>query len=203
MEIYAKSPAAAMETDPDGPGRPDGGPSLLFLIGARAAGKTTCGRALAQGLGLPFFDTDSLVRERAGLCVAQIVEREGWAGFRRRESAALRSLAPGLAGAGRSLAGVVATGGGLILDPANRELLRRHGLVVFLDAPPEVLAARLAAAPEAAQRPALGGGKQSLLDEARAGLAARRALYLAAAHQVLDAARPLREVLAELRNLCA
>lgn len=171
--------------------------SLLFLIGARAAGKTTCGRELAGRLGLPFFDTDFTLQESAGLSVAEIVEREGWEGFRRRESEVLRSL---VASAGPQKA-VVATGGGMILEPGNRELLRGHGQVVFLDAPAEVLAARLEASPDAALRPALVAEGRSALEEVRTVLAARHALYLATAHQVIDAARPLSEVLDDLQGL--
>ena len=170
---------------------------MLFLIGARAAGKTTCGRALSKSMGLEFFDTDAILRERAGRSVAQIVECEGWEGFRQRESDVLRSLASGAQG------GVVATGGGMVLAPDNRALLRRSGLVVFLDAPAEVLAARLEAAPKAAQRPPLGVGNAGVLEEVRAVLAARRELYLATAHRVVNAARPLPEVLADLQSLCS
>lgn len=185
-------------------------PKLLFLIGARAAGKTSCGQALARRLGLPFFDTDAMLQAEAGLSVAEIVEREGWPGFRRRESETLRGLAAKAeVGAGSAtgaapqapLVAVAATGGGIVLSAENRALLRRHGLVIFLDAPAKVLAARLEAAPEAALRPALtalGNKGQGVLEEVRAVLAERRELYLESAHRVVDAARSLEEVVGEV-----
>jgi len=172
----------------------------VFLIGARAAGKTTIGGLLAVRLGLPFFDTDALLQESAGLTAAEIVESEGWPGFRRRESDLLRALLgnfkPGRAEG--PFARVIATGGGLILDPANRVLLRSSGLVCFLKAPPKILAARLLAAPEAAQRPSLSGRPPHL--EMREILRQRNPLYRETAHRVIDAARPLAAV---LEQVCA
>ena len=59
---------------------------ILFLVGARASGKTTIGKAVAKILGLPFADTDQRLLESAGRTVDQIVEAEGWPGFRQRGS---------------------------------------------------------------------------------------------------------------------
>ena len=99
----------------------------VFLVGMMGSGKTTLGRALAQRLSLPFTDTDRVLVERTGVPVTTIFEIEGEEGFRRRESAVLAELAEGDAR-------VVATGGGAILSPANRELMRAHGTVVYLRA---------------------------------------------------------------------
>ena len=75
----------------------------IYLVGARAAGKTTFGGALARQLGCNYMDTDIHLRETTGETVADIVAREGWDGFRKRESAVLRAVtAPGT---------VIATGG--------------------------------------------------------------------------------------------
>ena len=169
----------------------------IFLIGARAAGKTTLGGLLAARLGLPFFDCDALLLEKSGLTVAEIVAREGWPGFRRRESELLRDLTAGLeAGEKGAFSRVIATGGGVVLDAANRALLRACGLVFFLKAPAKVLAARLLAAPEAAQRPSLS--TLAPQREIAAILRERAPLYREAARHTIDAARPPAEVLEQM-----
>jgi len=99
----------------------------IFLIGMMGSGKSTVGRALAQRLERPFVDTDKVLVERTGVPVATIFEIEGEAGFRRRESGVLSELAQGHDH-------VVATGGGAVLDPENRVLIRVGGTVVYLRA---------------------------------------------------------------------
>ena len=112
--------------------------SLIYLVGPRACGKTTLGKALSEVLDVPYCDTDHHLCERLGMNVATMVERWGWEGFRSRESESLRLASEELAGRG-----VVATGGGMVLAEANRRYMREHGRVFFLSAPGEVLAARL------------------------------------------------------------
>lgn len=168
--------------------------SILFLVGARASGKTTIGKALAQKLDLPFADTDQHLLASAGRTVDQIVAEEGWPGFRTRESAALRDVAD----AHRDGC-VVATGGGMVLAEANRQLMRQRGMVVFLDAPVQVLAERLGRNPLSSQRPSLTG--RGLVEEISQVLAERRALYEAAAHHVVDASRPLSAICRRIAQL--
>ena len=62
----------------------------VFLVGARASGKTTIGRNLARSLEYRFVDTDQYMLETSSLTVAQVVEKEGWEGFRRRAPDASR-----------------------------------------------------------------------------------------------------------------
>ena len=170
---------------------------IVFLVGGRGAGKTTVGRALARELGLPFTDMDEFLCGRAGQSVAELVAAEGWEGFRRRECAALREAA---AEAARSGVGVIATGGGAVLDAGNRDFLRANGVVVWLSLAPETAAARLGENPEAAQRPSLTG--KSMLEEVREVMEARAPLYAACAHYAVDAALPAGEVCAAvLRHL--
>lgn len=99
-------------------------PSALFLIGMMASGKSTVGKALAARLGWDFFDVDREVERRTGVTVAEIFEKEGEAGFRRRETEMMAELTirPGC---------IVAMGGGAPLFEVNRKLLKR-GLVVRL-----------------------------------------------------------------------
>lgn len=111
------------------------GATNVFLVGPMGAGKSTIGRHLARVLDQRFVDTDREIEARTGASISLIFELEGEAGFRRRESAIIAELvtSDGL---------VVATGGGAVLDPANRAALRQRGTVVFLHAPLEVLVRR-------------------------------------------------------------
>lgn len=111
------------------------GASNIFLVGPMGAGKTTIGRNLARIIGKRFVDADQEVETRTGATISLIFELEGEAGFRRRERAVIEELTAGV-----DL--VVATGGGAVLDPANRALLRTRGTVVYLHAPLEVLVRR-------------------------------------------------------------
>ena len=162
---------------------------VIFLVGARASGKTSVGLRLAEALAYDFMDTDAWLCGKEGRTVAEIVAARGWAGFRELESAALRE-------AGRGPRRVVATGGGMVLAAANRAFMRAGGLVFYLAAPAEVLAARLAAAPEREQRPSLTGRPAE--DEAALVLAEREKFYLETAHQVVAAEAPLEAVVADI-----
>ena len=100
----------------------------IFLIGPMGAGKTTIGKLLAKSLGVTFFDSDKEIEHRTGVSIPMIFEYEGEAGFRKRESEALEVLT--------QLSGIVlATGGGAVLMPENREFLTRRGFVVYLQCP--------------------------------------------------------------------
>ncbi len=108
----------------------------LFLVGLMGAGKTTVGRTLARRLCKEFQDTDQEIEERTGVRVPVIFDIEGEAGFRRREADSVARLT--------ALDNVVlATGGGVVLDPRNREHLKSRGCVVYLHARPGELAKRL------------------------------------------------------------
>jgi len=91
-----------------------------------ASGKSRIGRTLAKHLNRQFYDTDDLVSQRAKMDIPTLFEKEGEAGFRRREAEVVRSLA-----GNRNL--VVATGGGVVLDPKNCGYLRAGGTVIYLN----------------------------------------------------------------------
>lgn len=100
-------------------------PEKLFLIGPMGSGKTTVGRALAERWGMQFIDIDEAIEARCGVEVDHIFEIEGEAGFRVREASMLKEV-------NQQHAVVVATGGGTVMLPENRELLKAHGITVWL-----------------------------------------------------------------------
>ncbi|WP_228098015.1 shikimate kinase [Chitinilyticum piscinae] len=112
-------------------------PGNFYLVGLMGAGKTTVGRALARATGKTFYDSDHEIEERTGVKIPIIFEIEGEAGFRLREKETIAELCT-------KQDIVLGTGGGAILDPANRAELRKHGFVIYLNASPEELYQRTA-----------------------------------------------------------
>jgi shikimate kinase len=104
----------------------------LILIGMMGAGKTTVGRELAKRRQMRFADCDHELVARTGVSIPIIFEIEGEAGFRQREARLLDELTS-------EDDIVIATGGGVVLDPANRALLAQRGIVIYLDVPPHIL----------------------------------------------------------------
>lgn len=104
--------------------------TLIILIGPMGAGKTTVGKLLAQYLEYDFFDSDADIENSTGARISWIFDKEGEAGFRIRETRAIDKLTQ------KSYA-VLATGGGAVVAPANRDFLKR-GFVVYLKASVEV-----------------------------------------------------------------
>ncbi|MCC7451854.1 MAG: shikimate kinase [Anaerolineae bacterium] len=123
-------------------------PANIILCGFMGTGKTTIGQIIAKRLGWPFVDTDQVIEERQGKAIRMIFAEEGEPFFRRLESDLCMELATW-----RQT--VIATGGGIVVNPDNRAALQRAGLVVCLDAPAEEIAARLAGVTD---RPMLAGG---------------------------------------------
>jgi shikimate kinase len=102
------------------------GSANIFLVGPMGSGKTAVGRQVARLAGLPFVDSDHEIEQQTGADISLIFEREGEAGFRKREREAIARLT--------AQTGVVlATGGGAVLDADNRRLLRERGWVVYLE----------------------------------------------------------------------
>jgi len=148
----------------------------IYLVGLMGAGKTTVGRQLAKRMGRRFIDTDHEIEARTGVRVGVIFELEGEAGFRQRESKLLAELAhePDL---------VLATGGGAILKPENRALMKDAGLVVYINVAPNVLFERVR---HDRGRPLLQ--VPDPLAKLQELFAVRDPLYREAAHVVVDAA---------------
>jgi shikimate kinase len=97
----------------------------IFLIGLMGTGKTTVGRQLARKLKMDFYDSDRVIEERTGADIPLIFEKEGEAGFRKREAAIIDELT-------QMDNIILATGGGAVLNPENRNHLISRGTVFYL-----------------------------------------------------------------------
>jgi len=125
----------------------------LVLVGLPGSGKTAVGRRMASRHDARFIDLDATIEAAAGMSVGELFVAEGETGFRARERAAVADL--GRADPAPELRRVIATGGGTVVDPANRWALYRGRRVAWLNGPPEVLAQRLRNSPN--PRPLLQG----------------------------------------------
>jgi len=162
----------------------------VYLSGPMGAGKSTVAGLVAGQLGTRALDLDARVAELAGRSIPEIFSERGEASFRALEKEALQALPADV--------GVVALGGGTVVDDETRQMLLRTGILVTLTAAPEVLAARVGAGQE---RPLLGDHPQRDLERILEG----RAAAYAEAHAVIDtSALELEEIAAEVvaaRNL--
>ena len=156
----------------------------IYLVGMMGAGKTTVGRALARRLKLRFVDSNHEIEARCGVKIPVVFEIEGEPGFRAREVQAIAELT--------ALEGIVlATGGGVVLDPDNRRALAAHGTVVYLRATPEHLYERVR---QDRNRPLLAGGDP--LERLRELYRLRDPLYREVADVVIDTGRQSVQALA-------
>ena len=101
--------------------------STIILIGMMGAGKTTIGKSLANHLDKTFIDSDHEIQKRTGVKIPIIFEIEGEAGFRKRETDMLKELL-------KIDNIVLATGGGIIINEENRNLIKEKGTIIYLRA---------------------------------------------------------------------
>jgi 3-dehydroquinate synthase len=130
--------------------------STFFIYGPPGSGKTTLGRRLAESLSLPFYDLDDLIVSQAGMSIPEIFSQYGEADFRLREKAALSNALD-------DKPGVIALGGGALLDEANQEVVTAHGKLLCLQADYETLLRR--AQTTAGDRPLIAGDMQQRLED--------------------------------------
>ncbi len=114
---------------------------IVYLVGMPGSGKSVVGEELAGRLGVPFVDLDAEIEHETGRSVPEIFASEGEPAFREVEAAALVK-------ASTEDPSVVACGGGIVLEPANRITLRATGICVFLEVPIERLRERVRPGPE-------------------------------------------------------
>ena len=129
-------------------------PRSILIYGPPGSGKSTVGRLLASSLELPFFDLDKEIEVHSNKTIPGIFESEGETGFRARETTELHRCLSGDDG-------VVALGGGTLLDSSNRSLVESRGTIILLTAPPEILASRLSM--DENRRPLLAGDEKKHL----------------------------------------
>ncbi|MFK7159498.1 shikimate kinase AroK [Marinospirillum sp. MEB164] len=161
----------------------------IFLIGPMGAGKSTLGRLLAADLKRPFYDSDLVIEERCGASIPWIFDLEGEAGFREREAQMIDELT-------QQEGIVLATGGGAILRPENRQHLRERGVVIFLRT---TLTQQLARTRKDRHRPLLQtADPKAKLAQLREE---REPLYQATAHLIIDTdQRPPRQVMMDIKQ---
>ncbi|HMN55770.1 MAG TPA: shikimate kinase [Ottowia sp.] len=147
---------------------------MVVLVGMPGSGKSTVGRSLAHRMQLPFADSDAAIEQRLGCAIRDYFDREGEAAFRDVEQAVIDELTQGPPG-------VLATGGGAVLRPLNRQHLHERGTVIYLRSSPETLFRRLR---HDTKRPLLQ--VDDPLARLRALYAERDPLYRQCAHFVLD-----------------
>jgi shikimate dehydrogenase len=157
----------------------------IVLIGMRGSGKTTVGRILAQKLGRELVEMDELIARKAGLSVAEIVEKYGWAKFRAIEEEITNEVA-----ARDNI--VNAAGGGVVTREQNMQELKKNGILVWLKAGVETLVGRVG---EDSQRPLLAG--RTRREDVEITLSGRMPLYQRAADLVVDTENKMPEELAE------
>lgn len=163
----------------------------IVLTGPMGSGKTSVGRILSQKLGWEFVDLDALIVEQAGKSINMIFEQDGEPFFRQLE----RNVLAGLVGRERM---VLSTGGGAVIDPENRRLMRQIGWLVNLTAPVSVLAERLSTADD---RPLLKGGVD-LEQKIGTIIAEREQFYADADIRIDTTAKTLEYVAVEILGFC-
>jgi shikimate kinase len=114
----------------------------IYLVGFMGCGKSTVGRALADELGWSFFDLDDEIESGAGSTISEIFDRQGEEIFRALEASALAQRVRAVQFGHPQ---VIALGGGALMSDKNFELVSNHGIVVWLDAPFELIEKRVAA----------------------------------------------------------
>ena len=166
------------------------GTGTVALLGLRGAGKTTVGRALSERLARPFIELDARVEDLAGLRLSEIWQLHGEPTYRELERDALERV---LAAAPRA---VIATGGGIVTEPATFELLRERATTVWLSAEPEVHWQRVIS--EGDRRPL--DNDPRALKRLRRLLAEREPLYRRADHVVDTSSLPVEAVIDEIEQ---
>lgn len=156
----------------------------VVLLGYRGCGKSTIGRKLASRLWQDFHDTDALVERAAGKSIADLWASDGEAAFRALEARIVQEVL-------KLDEGVIALGGGSVLDLHTREVLKTSShRRIYLRCEPGELVRRLASDPATARsRPSLTGAGSSSLDEIRQVLATREPIYREVMTAELDVTR--------------
>lgn len=147
----------------------------IILIGMRGSGKTTVGKLLAKKLRLYFIETDELVVKKANLTIPEIVKKFGWERFRQLEHEAVKDSV----NSGRT---IVSTGGGVVVNSKNIDLLKKNGILFWLRCNVPTLVERVE---NNSSRPPLTN-KKTLEEEVKEILRQRENQYEKAADEIID-----------------
>ncbi|MDD5343743.1 MAG: shikimate kinase [Smithella sp.] len=150
----------------------------VVLIGYRATGKSTVGKILSTKLKIAFCDTDLLVEKKMAMPIRDIVALHGWDFFRLKEKETIKTLT-------KKKAAIIATGGGVVLDRENVNLLKQTGVIIWLNAPVQDIIDRLNKdAQSKAIRPQFTTG--NIAEETAEVMKQRLPLYEGAADYIVD-----------------
>ena len=165
----------------------------IYFVGPRGSGKSTLAKRVSAELENSYIDTDDLITQRCGQTISEIVSEQGWDGFRLTEHQVLQEVSS-------TSNCTVATGGGAVLLPENRELLKRNGIVFYLIADADILYNRLKDKEQDTTRPSLSS--LPLKEELGKTLMQRENLYLEVTHYILQANKDIEKLLTDvLTNL--
>jgi len=142
----------------------------IYLLGYMGSGKSTIGRSLANELGFLFLDTDTEIEKLEGRSIAEIFKTEGEAAFRQKERQ-LTSFIPELDKV------VISTGGGLPCYNGNMNSLIHSGLTIYLECPPELLAARISMDKNERPLHSVQNDLTTLINQIKDKLADRESVY--------------------------
>lgn len=148
----------------------------IVLLGMRGSGKSTIAKLLSENLNREMFELDSLIVQKAGMSIPEIVEKNGWDFFRDQEVAVVEDVS-------ERTGAIISTGGGVVLREENVERLKRNGVLVYLTASPVVLAKRIGDDPNRPQLTAMNSLEEELEEVARQ----REELYKKAADSIINA----------------
>ena len=122
----------------------------IYLVGMSYTGKTIVGKLLSESLNFPLIDTDEVISEAYGKEINQIFIDNGESVFREDESKLLKEIST-------SSGNIISTGGGIIINPENLLIMKKSGIIIYLDAASETILNRINASPKL-------GTKRPLLD---------------------------------------
>jgi len=148
----------------------------IVLIGMMGSGKTTVGKAISANANMPFIDTDSIIEESLKISIAQIFEQYGESYFRVQEAKAAEEAA-------KYSFTVIATGGGMVINPQNMLLFEKNSFIVYLKCHLNLLCARTS-----------GDDNRPINHKLKELLLEREHLYEKYSHLILDGGLAVNEL---------